>query len=185
MDSCPTCGQRVSWSIRRRIPGFPLYSVDAEGSLFGQREQLLVPFITNKGYYQYAIRNEDGKMGSIQAQVAVLLAFVGPRPTPTGKDFYEASHLDGDPSNNRLENLAWETHQQNMDRMVTHMAARGGPVNYRRGEDQHLAVLTAAQVVDIRRRYLDGDSQYTLAKAFNVSRATIAQVVNRRTWRHL
>lgn len=49
----------------------------------------------------------------------VLLTFRG--PCPVG---HSASHLDGDPSNNRLENLAWETHSANCLRKRQHGTAQ-------------------------------------------------------------
>lgn len=41
--------------------------------------------------------------------VLVLEAFRGPRPGPD----YEGRHLDGDPGNSALVNLAWGTRQEN------------------------------------------------------------------------
>lgn len=45
----------------------------------------------------------------------VLEAFVGPRPAGM-----EACHGDGDPGNNRLSNLRWDTHESNMDDQRRH-----------------------------------------------------------------
>ncbi|WHP18827.1 NUMOD4 motif-containing HNH endonuclease [Cellulomonas sp. ES6] len=45
----------------------------------------------------------------------VLESFVGPRP-----DGMEACHGDGDPGNNRLSNLRWDTHESNMDDQRRH-----------------------------------------------------------------
>lgn len=48
--------------------------------------------------------------------VLVLEAFVGPRPTPN----HDACHGDGDPLNNRLENLRWATKSENQRDRVRH-----------------------------------------------------------------
>lgn len=45
----------------------------------------------------------------------VLEAFIGPRP-----DGHQASHLDGDRTNNRLDNMRWETRSQNNRRKYQH-----------------------------------------------------------------
>lgn len=51
----------------------------------------------------------------------VLEAFVGPCP-----EGMEACHFpDRDPSNNRLENLRWGTHRENMDDMRKHGSLEG------------------------------------------------------------
>ena len=68
--------------------------------------------------------------GGIQGYVhrLVLEAFVGPAP-----DGMEACHNDGDPTNNRLDNLRWDTrsanntdavrHQRNLNARKTHCPA--------------------------------------------------------------
>lgn len=45
--------------------------------------------------------------------------------------------------------------------------------------------LTAEQVVDIRRRYAEGETQCALATEFPVGRTTIGAIVRDETWAHL
>ena len=53
------------------------------------------------------------------------------------------------------------------------------------GEKNPRAVLTEAQVLDIRQRYQDGESQTRLSVTFGVHRNTIAAIVRGRIWSHL
>jgi len=45
----------------------------------------------------------------------VLLSFIGPRPHN-----YQGSHINGDPKDNRLQNLLYETVSENMSRVRVH-----------------------------------------------------------------
>ncbi|MFC4060261.1 helix-turn-helix domain-containing protein [Planomonospora corallina] len=53
------------------------------------------------------------------------------------------------------------------------------------GEDHHSSVLTTAAVKDIRKRAAAGESHSSLAREYGVSRTTVSDVVNARTWRRL
>lgn len=66
--------------------------------------------------------NRGGVGGGVTRQVhqLVLEAFVGPRA-----DGMDACHNDGDPANNRLSNLRWDTHSENMLDRVWHEANPG------------------------------------------------------------
>jgi hypothetical protein len=87
-------------------------------------------------------------------------------------------HFDGDPTNNRLENLRWDTPQSNADDMVRHGTRR-------QGEAVWLSKLKEAKVVEIRRLATEGCSARELADRFGVSKANITAIVRRRTWKHL
>lgn len=54
-----------------------------------------------------------------------------------------------------------------------------------RGEQDGNAKLTEAGVLEIRRLYVSGTSQYVLAEMFSVTQATISQIVLHKTWTHL
>lgn len=54
-----------------------------------------------------------------------------------------------------------------------------------RGERQHSAKLTAADVADIRRENHNGIRQVDLAVRFGVSQGTISAAVRRQTWAHV
>lgn len=47
------------------------------------------------------------------------------------------------------------------------------------------AKLTEADVLAIRKRYIDGDRIMLLSHDFNVTRKTIYEIVNRKTWSHV
>jgi hypothetical protein len=64
----------------------------------------------------------NSKMELHSVHTLVLKAFVGPRP-----DGLVACHNDGDPTNNRLENLRWDTQSSNIAdsiRQGTHVSVR-------------------------------------------------------------
>lgn len=62
------------------------------------------------------------------------------------------------------------------------MAAKGRSC---RGEKHRKAKLTAGQVAIIRRRRATGEPARTIAAAFSVSRQNVADIVARRSWRHV
>ena len=63
--------------------------------------------------------------------------------------------------------------------------SRTRPETRPRGENSGVAKLTEERVRRIRERYTSGESQRALARAFAVTRRTIASVVARKTWAHI
>ena len=88
----------------RPIPGYPDYFARADGTILRRTSRGLRPRKTRLhegGVYiriKIDYRTYEPSVGHL-----VLAAFVG--PCPRG---HRASHLDGNPLNNRLANLAWK-----------------------------------------------------------------------------
>jgi hypothetical protein len=54
------------------------------------------------------------------------------------------------------------------------------------GESHPLAKLTAEKVLEIRKRYAQGDiTIYKLAGIYNVANQNISKIVNNLTWKHV
>lgn len=83
--------------------------------------RILKPTIINDGY-QLMRMSKDDKQTSRLVHRLVLEAFVGPCP-----DGMEGCHNDGDPGNNDLSNLRWDTRSNNNFDAIkhgTHVQAR-------------------------------------------------------------
>lgn len=104
----------------------------------------------------------------------VLEAFVGPRPAGM-----EGCHADGDPSNNALANLRWDTHQGNVADTVRHGRAGNGGLP---GGRNPSARLTDEDVAEVRHRLSAGVSHRLIAAAFGVSKGAITKINRGRTW---
>jgi hypothetical protein len=100
----------------------------------------------------------------------VLTTFVGPCP-----DGMEGCHNDGNPKNNSLGNLRWDTRKANHSDKRRHGTL---PL----GSRLHCSKLTEAQVLVIKSRIARGESNRTLADEFGVSIDTIRHIRKRRTW---
>lgn len=101
----------------REVPDFPDYSVSSLGRVLSRRRgepRILRPVSTGKGYFQVTLFGDDGAR-NIQVHAVVMAAFVGPYP-----DRAEIRHRDGDPVNNRIDNLAYGSHSANMHDRVAH-----------------------------------------------------------------
>lgn len=103
----------------------------------------------------------------------VLEAFVG--PCPPGM---ECCHNDGDPANNRLQNLRWDTRKANRADQLAH----GTRV---RGESIPWSRLTAAAVAEIRRLRVAGRGYAWLASRFGVGKTTVRAAIEGRSWAHV
>ncbi len=116
-----------------------------------------------------------GKKINVFVHKIVLETFVGPCP-----DGMEGCHSpDRDPSNNRLENLRWDTHAENIEDKTRHGTTA-------KGEGHGEAVLTEKQVIEIRSLFASGAySQKSLAAMFGVVKGTIFYIVRGITWRHV
>lgn len=117
--------------------------------------------------------SKEGHHKNIMVHTLVLQTFVGPAP-----EGYTCNHLDGDPTNNRLENLAWVTQKENI-----HHSMRLGLKPS--GEQSPHAKLTACHVREIRRLAAEGRTFRALAHVYGVGPTAIRMVVIRRTWKHV
>lgn len=126
-----------------------------------------------KGYPQVHLADGRSKPKTLRVHRLVALAF---HNIPSGAGKLVVRHLDGDPANNRADNLAWGTYTQN-----EHDKHRHGTFNTRMGG----ASLTEYDVKQIRRLAFEGVSQVELAARFKVSRPTITRIVNRTIWKDI
>jgi hypothetical protein len=97
----------------REVPGFPGYKVDKEGNVYGRGGKRMQTRI-NKGYLVvnlcvYRVPYRLAMKITKKVHSLVLEAFVSPKPT----NKHQARHLDGNSTNNKLENLCWGTAKEN------------------------------------------------------------------------
>lgn len=152
------------------IPDCDGYFINEQGQVFCIRE--MRTYTCRNGYARVPIRSH-GK--SYKKAVHWLLAKVYlPRPRP---DQNEVRHLDGNPKNNSLSNLAWGTRAENAQDMADHGTVKG--------ERNPRAILTQCQVNEIRKTTAGGGAIRKLAEQFGVSKSTIKAVREGRNWSHV
>lgn len=170
----------------RDIQGHPGYRVGSDGSVFscwtsGRNHCMTATWHRlrlrpkRSGYLR--VRIHTGLPRTMVCRLVhrlVLEAFVGPAPGGM-----EARHFpDRDPTNNRLDNLSWATHKEN----VADMAIHGTKTL---GEDHPQCKLTEAEVVSIRAERAAGARCKDLAARHHVTRENITRIVARKTWVHV
>jgi hypothetical protein len=136
-----------------------------------RRGRLLVIPPDHDGY-AHAKLSRDGVVSGHGVHALVCAAFHGPRPE--GK---QAAHNDGRKGNNAASNLRWATPTENSADMLSH----GTVLN---GQRNHLARLSEAQVIEIRRKLTTaGPTQ--IAREYGVTPECIMAIRSGRTWKHL
>lgn len=174
----------IEW---RAVSGFPGYEVSNAGD---------VRSITRAVPHQNVTKNIFGKMKKARPQKnggqmrvtlfherasksifvhrLVMAAFVG--PLPAGK---LVRHLNGNPHDNRLENLAYGDAFENAADAIAHGVQP-------RGERSNKSSLTDRKIREIRCFARDPRiSQKSLASMYGVTAANITCIVRRQTWGHI
>jgi hypothetical protein len=113
----------------RHCPGHAGVCVGSDGSVWccwstgGERWTLKAQRANDGGYKRINLSDGQSRKSRKKKQLMVhhlvLRAFVG--PCPAGM---QTRHLDGNPANNRLDNLCWGTPKENAEDCARHRAAR-------------------------------------------------------------
>ena len=123
-------------------------------------------------FYVSLSRGYKGSAKNATVHKLVAEAFIGQRP-----DGCEINHKDGDPSNNKLNNLEYMTRSQN------HWHAAEMGLAYR-GEKNGMHRLTVEKVKGIKLLLLEGIlSQQKIADKFDVCVGTINLIKMGKTWK--
>lgn len=98
----------IDWLADKGIPA-RAYSVNEAGQVWStESEQYLIPQ-ENKGYLQVDLKWEGSRV-KIKLHRAVAMAFLD--PPEEGQN--EVNHIDGNRKNNRVTNLEWTNHSENI-----------------------------------------------------------------------
>jgi len=125
------------------------------------------------GYPSINLRAPGNFARKVEVHALVAGAFLGRRP-----DRYVVCHNNSVSTDNRVENLRYDTQAGNMGDCV----AAG---THNRGERNGVSKLTVDQVLKIRAMHADGESYKSIAETFGVAKDTVSCVVRRRRWRHI
>jgi HNH endonuclease len=175
------CTEQVEWKQIERFEGYRFGSDgriqtrwgSARGGTHAAKHRTLTDnwfdvkaHVTRTGYRRVNIL-EGTKARRAQVHRLILEAFVG--ECPPGM---ECRHLDSNPLNNRLSNLAWGTPRENSLDQV-------------RNGSHPTAKLTEDDVRSIRAEYVKRKNSAMLAKKHNLCISAIQRIVTRKTWKHV
>jgi hypothetical protein len=125
--------------------------------------------------YLYARYSREGKSERQYIHRLVLEVFVGACP-----EGYQVNHIDGDKTNNHLDNLEYCTPSENQ----THSYNTLKRVKVS-GELNGKSRFTETIVLDMRARLEAGETQQAVAALYATDRGTVSKIHKRRLWKHI
>lgn len=170
--------------IWKPIPGYDGYEVSDLGRVRSWRygggrgcyrrqvPLLMKPRSTWTNELSISLR-KDGKDESCYVHRLVMLAFVGQRPAGM-----QICHWDGDPTNNRPDNLRYDTVKANAAD-----TARHGRRSI--GEHRWNHRLSESDVLCMREQRAAGSRLIDLSAQYHISVASVGRTVTGVTWRHV
>lgn len=155
---------------------------------YRRTEIILKHLLNSVGYTYYQIYRAPEKRKNYLAHRLVMQAF---EPNED-KDNLQVNHKDLDIQNNKLSNLEWCTHQENIDHYIAsdkHKARMYEGCESLTGGNHHLSSLTDEIVIELRKRWepVKGvwGARTKLAREFGIPESTTRLITDGKTWKHL
>lgn len=174
--------------MRKPIKGFEnLYEISDDGYIYTLERKMPTPTTTytlkercskgykdKKGYLRFDFRRRGGKCVPVHRLVAE--AFL---PNPENKP--QVNHINGDKTDNRVENLEWCTNGENQIHAFKFGLQKGA-------FKHHNSKLTLEQVLDIKNNCIIGSKKYgmqTFAKKYGVSTKSVQQIMAGKSYKYI
>ena len=162
-------------SNQGRVKSLARETIGNDGRKYPFKETILKPRFMNAGYLIVNIHKER-KMKSVSIHRLVAETLI---PNPENKR--EVNHINGNKTDNRIENIEWCTSSENKTHAITTGLNTKPPTHY--GEDNFRTKLNKYNVQHIRGMYAEGTHTHRqLADMFGVTRKNIGYIINRKTW---
>jgi len=164
------------------IPQFSNYAATIDGKIWSYlSKRFLKPTIGSHGYYDISLWENKKRYRRLVHRL-ILETFIG--DCPKGM---EACHNNGIKTDNKIENLRWDTRSSNRRDAINH-GTFYTPFAYKhvKGEQHGRAKLTEVDVRMIIYMYRTKlFTQQKIADIYNISRRTIGFIINKKVWKHL
>ena len=150
------------------------YRVSDSGEVFGcGRNRALKTRLNEDGYTSVTRGSGDKRRRECVHRIVARLFVDG------YKDGYEVNHKDFDRTNNNASNLEWVSHTENVSK-----SAQVGHYGEGRhaGTNNGRAKVSPEDVVEIRKRYFEGESILGLSKEFGIGWTQTKRIVTGESW---
>lgn len=134
----------MTTEIWKSIPGVLGYEVSSIGNVRNLRGRVYKKSSNGSGYLQVRFILTNGKIGRFLVHRLVALAFID---NPCGHRVVH--HIDNNPGNNRVENLEWCTHSQNIQHSIKQGRFTGHKVIHTETGRMFMSTLAASRVLGI------------------------------------
>ena len=159
------------------IPNFSTYYINTSGEVYSLKNMRFLKPKPVRGYFYVALC-KDSKAYRKSVSRLVLETFIGSCP-----EGMECCHNNGVSTDNKLENLRWDTKKNNAKDAIRHGTHPG---LHRSGENNGMTKLTKKDVRMIIYIYrTELFLQKEIAKVYDISRQTIYDIINKRRWKHI
>ncbi len=169
--------------IWKTIPGFMRYEASNTGKLRSKNYKRTGKTIElnpaeDGGYMRTVLLDNNGKYKTIRVHRIILKTFIG-------NSHWETNHINGDKTDNKLSNLEYCTHSENLIH-----AFKIGLEKLMRGTDNHFAKLNDNQIKEIREyAKIHGKlkNRKGLSFKYGVTESHLKDIVSRRrnAWSHI
>ena len=132
------------------------------------------PYLRKDGYIGIQLYKSKNEKLNFQLHRLIAIAFID---KPIGKEFI--NHKDSNRQNNTIDNLEWVTKQEN----IIHGYKSGFASN--RGSKNGFSKLNEEEVLEIRKKKIEGYTYQQLAALYNVSYNCIAGIIQKTNWKHI
>jgi hypothetical protein len=158
------------------IPGFPDYHITPDGSIYStkwNRTRLLKAWLLH-GYLTVGLRI-GGKYSFVSIHRLIALTFI-----PNTDEKPHVLHRNDIRTDNRIENLYWGTHTENIREAI-----RNGRELGHKGDSHHNAKLFPLDILMIRRLKKGGWKERQIAPWYGIQLNTVCQICSGERWSHI
>lgn len=159
--------------IWKPIKGFKNYQISNFGRIKSLKFNRIIGVDKKdtNDYISVSLKNDKGKIVSTTVHKLMAEVFL-PK--------IQVNHIDGNKSNNRLDNLEWSNGSLN-----TKHAYKIGLVKFRRGKDARNIVTDEDTVRLIKLDRKNGLGITALTKKYNLSQGLISGIIYNINWKHI
>jgi hypothetical protein len=146
--------------------------VKSLGNEFTRKERFLKLCLQSKGYLTVVLQKDATR------KMVLVHRLVAEHFIDNTESKPQVNHINGDKTDNAIENLEWVSHRENLDHAIKNNLTL-------KGEENRNSKLKDVDVIKIHSLLQRGATTKELSESYNISYSTIDGIRTNRYWKHL